>query len=251
MLFSSCGFISQDSWVLFRVLARERVLRISLWKPLDFPHNKEQIGIRGRAFDPKAQGETWEHQTASYRTCPKMALEFNDLSVLDDISDLSKWSCCYLFVCSRGLSFFLFCRGAYFPANYKDGTICKRLSHRTVEDSALGSLWHDFLLSLNWLCLRERRQANYISVLFPLVFWPRFSNVHLHSTKKQKPSSQEIKQEKGLPHCFRLKCLEPAMGQKRRLRSKHSVSHFAKGKRTVHPLPWACWLSGSPDSALE
>lgn len=106
-----------------------------------------------------------------------------------------------LFVCLRGLSlsFFFFCRGVYFPENYKDGTICKQLSHRTLEDSTLGSLWHDFLLSLSWLCLWERRQANYISVLFRLCSDPDSQCVHLHFMKEQKPSSREIQQEKGLP----------------------------------------------------
>lgn len=226
MLFLSCGFISQDSWIPFKVLAWEWVLRISLWKPLDFPHCKERIGIiEGVHLSGKHNeklGSTRQPHI-SYMSQDGLYWSLNDLSVLDDISDLSKWSCCcYLFVCLRGLSLF-FCRGL-FSSKYKDGTICKLLPRRTLEDSTLGSLWHDFLFSLSWLCLWERRQANYISVLFRLCPDPDSQCVHLHFMKEQKPSSQEIQQEKGLPHCLRLESLEPAIGKKRRLGSKESVS---------------------------
>lgn len=86
---------------------------------------------------------------------------------------------------------------------------------------------------------------------FLLVSWPRFSICSLAFHEGIETKFPGDTARKGSAQCLRLESLELAMGKKRRLGSKQSVSHFAKWKRTVHPLSWACWLSESPDSVHE
>lgn len=79
--------------------------------------------------------------------------------------------------------------------------------------------------------------------------------VHLHFMEEHKPNSWELQQEDSLPLWPWLEGLELAMTQRPR-REGWEVSGqwiaLLRGKnRLFIPLSWACWLSGSPDSAHE
>lgn len=75
-------------------------------------------------------------------------------------------------------TYFFFPRGSvYFLANYKDDPIHKALTSGTLEGRALGSLLHDFFLSLSWLCLMWEETGQVHLCAFLLVFWPWFSEV--------------------------------------------------------------------------
>lgn len=132
------------------------------------PHTvKGTFGSQGYEFDAESTGG--ELDSLVYHTCPGMAFIRAKKISLNDTSDLFKEDCCRLAVLShvsRG--------GISFPVNYKDGTICKSSSNGTLEGTALGSLWHDCLLSLCQLCLVWEETGQLHSGDFLLTFWPWF-----------------------------------------------------------------------------
>lgn len=245
MLFLSCGFISQDNLIPCRMLAWAQSLKDKPLKAksLEFRHSKGHVWVtEGVNLIHKAQWETWECQTTSFIIhVPRWPL-----------SELkgSFWRCLWpiqielLFVC---LGVF-FCKGVYFPANYKDGSICKYWSNWTLEDGTLGSLWHDFLLSISRLCLVKAKRGQLQFCAFLAVFWPWFSicSLAFHGgTEAHFPG--DITRE-GSPLWLWLEGLEPAMGQRPK-RAGWKVNSqgvtLLRGKKTFIPLSSACWLMGS------
>lgn len=210
MLFLSCGFISQDNLIPCRMLAWAQSLKDKPLKAksLEFRHSKGHIWVtEGVNLIHKAQWETWECQTASFIIhVPRWPL-----------SELKGSFWRYLWPIQIELLLFVclgvfFCKGVYFPANYKDGTICKYWSNWTLEGGTLGSLWHDFLLSISRLCLMkaERGQLHFCA----FSGWPWFSiySLAFHGgTEAHFPG--DITRE-GSPLWLWFEGLEPAMGQR-------------------------------------
>lgn len=148
--------------------------------------------------------------------------------------------------------------GISFPVNYKDGTICKSSSNGTLEGTALGSLWHDFLLSLCQLCLVWEETGQLYSGAFLLTFRPWFLRcVHVFTCVSWRNRSLPLGHSSKERVCHfalvgRSGALVWLQTKSRGLWIKQSMSHFAKGKkRPFIPLFRACWLIRSPDSTHE
>lgn len=124
-----------------------------------------------------------------------------------------------------------------FPVNYKDGAICKSSSHGTLEGTALGALWHDFLLSLCQLCLVWEETGQLHSGAFLLTFWPLFLRcVHVFTCISWRTEVWLLgitarKEAAPLPLVGRSGALVWPQTKSRGFWIKQSMSHFAKGKK--------------------